>query len=73
MPAVAWLQVKFHGLFPGLMADLNALLERQLPEAAPGGERRRAGHEADAQAPGWVRGVQREVVRDFNQGEAFAP
>ncbi len=73
MPALSWLQVKFHGLFPGITADLNAALDRRLPDPAPGGETRHAGHEVDRQAPEWAKGVQRDVVERFNQGEAFAP
>ncbi len=73
MPALAWLQVKLHGLFPGIAADLNAALDRRLPDPAPGGEARRAGHEADGRAPEPVKAVQRDAVERFNQGEAFAP
>lgn len=73
IPALSWLQVKLHGLFPGISADLNARLDRQLPDAVPGGEQRHAGHEVDGRAPEWARAVQREAVADFNQGEAFAP
>ncbi len=73
MPALAWLQVKLHGLFPGIAADLNAALDRRLPDPAPGGEARRAGHEADGRAPGPVKAVQRDAVSRYNQGEAFAP
>ncbi len=73
MPALAWLQVKLHGLFPGLVADFNAALDRRLPDPAPGGEARRAGHEADGRAPEPVKAVQRDAVERFNQGEAFAP
>jgi len=73
MPALTWLQVKAHGLVPGIFADLNAAIERTLPEEAPGGEQRRAGHEVDDDLPGWAKGVQRRAVADFNQGEAFAP
>lgn len=36
LPGLAWLQVKLHGLFPGLAADAAALLERALP--APSGD-----------------------------------
>ena len=32
LPGLAWLQVKLHGLFPGLTADVAALLDRALPE-----------------------------------------
>jgi hypothetical protein len=73
MPALTWLQVKAHGIFPGIFADLNAAIERTLPAEAPGGEQRRAGHEVDDDLPGWAKGVQRRAVADFNQGEAFAP
>jgi NAD(P)-dependent dehydrogenase (short-subunit alcohol dehydrogenase family) len=73
MPALSWLQVKFHGLFPGITADLNAFLDRQLPGPVPGGEQRHAGHEVDDRLPEAARAVQRRAVADFNQGEAFAP
>lgn len=73
MPASAWLQVKLHGLFPGLATDVTAFLDRRLPGPVPGGEARHAGHEVDTRVPGWTRDVQRDAVADFNQGEAFAP
>ena len=50
MPGLAWLQVKLHGLFPGLAADVAALLERALP--APAGEEgraRRSGAESESE------------------------
>jgi short-subunit dehydrogenase len=73
MPALAWLQVKFHALLPGLTADLNGLLDRALPAPAPGGAERRAGHEVDTRLPDWARAVQRDAVADFNQGADAAP
>ena len=73
MPASAWLAVKTHALLPGLTADMNALAERGLPEPAPGGTTRRAGHEVDQELPGWARTVQDRAVADYNQGERFAP
>lgn len=73
MPASAWLGVKMHGLLPGLIADLNALVEQRLPASTSGGTARRAGHEVDQALPAWARTVQDKAVADYNQGERFAP
>jgi len=49
-PALAWLQVKLHGLFPGLASDVASLLERALPEpGGPEGEARWAGFESESE------------------------
>ena len=73
MPASAWLLAKVHGVLPGVTADLNALAARTLPEPAPGGRSRRAGHQVDEQLPGWARAVQDQAVLEYNQGARFAP
>lgn len=73
LPASAWVQALVHALFPAVTQDVLALVDARLPAPVPGGERRHAGHEVDGALPEWARGVQREAVDRFNQGDAFAP
>ena len=51
MPALAWLQVKLHALFPALAADVASLMERALPspDESPAGRRRRRGAESESE------------------------
>jgi NAD(P)-dependent dehydrogenase (short-subunit alcohol dehydrogenase family) len=70
MPFPAWLQVRFHGIFPGLSADLAALFERGLPAPVAEGEGATRQHGRDVasdQVPAWARKIQERMAGRFNQ------
>jgi NAD(P)-dependent dehydrogenase (short-subunit alcohol dehydrogenase family) len=68
MPAVSWLQARFHGVAPALSTALAALADRRLPAPAPGGEARRDGGASDsARTPAWARAAEERMAGRYNQ------
>jgi NAD(P)-dependent dehydrogenase (short-subunit alcohol dehydrogenase family) len=73
LPAV--LATKFHGLYPGMTADLLGIADRLLPAARGIGKEARTGAQSDAgDAPEWVTKLSDEAARENNEiPPAIAP
>jgi len=64
----AQVAVRFHGLFPGLTADLLSLVNRLLPEAADEDTRRFKGRESHSPlAPSWLTALSDRAARRNNE------
>ncbi|MGI8654717.1 MAG: SDR family NAD(P)-dependent oxidoreductase [Pyrinomonadaceae bacterium] len=66
----AELAVRFHGLFPGLTADILGFVNRFLPDAGGIGTRRAQGKDSDSfAAPSWLTTLSDEAARANNELE----
>jgi short-subunit dehydrogenase len=64
----AQLAVKFHGLFPGLTADLLGLINKLLPEAGGIGTGRAKGKESESDAsPSWLTTLNERAAESNNE------
>jgi hypothetical protein len=67
----AQLAVKFHGLFPGLTADLLGLVNQFLPAPGGIGTRRAKGKESQSSlAPSWLTALTESAARQNNEIES---
>jgi short-subunit dehydrogenase len=68
---VAKSAVAFHGLFPGLTADILGLVNRALPEPGGIGQARATGKESESPlAPSWLTALTERAARQNNEMEA---
>ena len=64
----AELAVRFHGLFPGITADLLALVNRMLPAAGGIGQRRAAGKDSESDlTQSWLTKLTQDAARQNNE------
>jgi short-subunit dehydrogenase len=64
----AKLAVLFHGIFPGLTADILAAVNKLLPEAGGIGAERAKGKESESDiAPSWLTALTEKAARDNNE------
>src|SRR5207302_479679 len=64
----AKLAVKFHGLFPGLTADLLSLVNRFLPAPGGIGKRRAKGKESQSSiSPSWLTALNERAAAKNNE------
>ena len=68
MPALAALQVRLHGLFPELTADVLGLVNRALPKPGGIGVERRQGSESESDvSESWVTELSRRAAVENNE------
>jgi hypothetical protein len=60
--------VLFHGLFPGMTADLLGLINRLLPEPGGSGSGRAKGHESQSNlSPSWLTALSEKAAKRNNE------